>query len=172
MPPGSREHPSRAGVGRRRTVPAVPGVDDRLVCCKKGEALLRLGSPAVRLLRVEDQVLVLVLERVLPGAPAAERAPGLPFARRTRSRSGRRLRDVAGFTASSAALFAEDGTARDHLRDPAWPKAHGAHWCADLNPRESHPGPQSSRMFGGLPCSFGRDPHHDSRVDLDSVARR
>lgn len=42
------------------------------------------------------------------------------------------LRDIAGLTASSAALFAEDGAARDHLRDPAWPEAHGAHWCADL----------------------------------------
>ena len=42
------------------------------------------------------------------------------------------VRDIAGLTASSAALFAEDGAARDHLRDPAWPEAHGAHWCADL----------------------------------------
>jgi len=42
------------------------------------------------------------------------------------------LRDLPGLTTSSAALLAEDGAARDHLRDSAWPKAHGAHWCADL----------------------------------------
>ena len=40
--------------------------------------------------------------------------------------------DVAGLAESSAALFAEDGAARDHRRDPAWPEAHGAQWCADL----------------------------------------
>ncbi len=58
----------------------VPGVDDRPVWCKRArireelrreaEALLLLGPPVVRLLRVEDQVLV--LEHILPGAPAAE----------------------------------------------------------------------------------------------------
>jgi len=42
------------------------------------------------------------------------------------------VRDIAGLTASSAALFAEDGAARDHLRDPAWPETHDAHWCANL----------------------------------------
>jgi len=56
-------------------------VDDRSVWRKRArnqvelrretEALRLLGSPAVRLLGVEDQVLV--LEHVLPGAPAAER---------------------------------------------------------------------------------------------------
>jgi len=42
-------------------------------------------------------------------------------------------------------------------------------------PRESRPVPQSSRMFGGLPRAVGRDPHLDSRIDLDkcrpSIAR-
>ncbi len=57
------------------------GVDDRPVWCKRArsreelrreaEALLLLGPPIVRLLRVEDQVLV--LEHILPGAPATER---------------------------------------------------------------------------------------------------
>ena len=42
------------------------------------------------------------------------------------------VRDLVGLAASSAALFAEDGAARDHLRSPAWPEAHGAQWCADL----------------------------------------
>lgn len=42
------------------------------------------------------------------------------------------LGDVAGLAGSSAALFAEDGVARDHRRDPGWPEAHGARWCADL----------------------------------------
>jgi len=42
-------------------------------------------------------------------------------------------------------------------------------------PRESRPGPQSSRMLRGQPRAVGRDPHLDSRVDLDkcrpSIAR-
>lgn len=59
----------------------MPGVDDRSVWRKRArsgeelrreaEALLLLGPPVVRLLGVEDQVLV--LERIVPGAPAAER---------------------------------------------------------------------------------------------------
>jgi len=44
-----------------------------------------------------------------------------------------------------------------------------------VRPRESRPVPQSSRMFGGLPRAVGRDPHLDSRIDLDkcrpSIAR-
>jgi hypothetical protein len=44
-----------------------------------------------------------------------------------------------------------------------------------VGPREPRPGPQSSRMFGGLLRAVGRDPHLDSRVDLDkcrpSIAR-
>jgi len=44
-----------------------------------------------------------------------------------------------------------------------------------VRPREPRPVPQSSRMFGGLPRAVGRDPHLDSRVDLDkcrpSIAR-
>ena len=40
--------------------------------------------------------------------------------------------DIAGFTASSAALFAEDGAARDPLRNREWPTTHGAQWCAEL----------------------------------------
>lgn len=42
------------------------------------------------------------------------------------------ISDVDGLAASSGALFAEDGAARDHLRDAAWPEAQGAHWCAGL----------------------------------------
>ena len=55
------------------------GVDDRPVWCKgarsweelrrEAEALLLLGPPVVRLLRIEDQVLI--LEHILPGTPAA-----------------------------------------------------------------------------------------------------
>lgn len=40
--------------------------------------------------------------------------------------------DLVGLTASSAALFAEDGAARDHLRNPLWPQAYGPRWCAGL----------------------------------------
>lgn len=40
--------------------------------------------------------------------------------------------DLDGLTASSAALFAEDGVARDRLRDPHWPARHGAAWIAGL----------------------------------------
>lgn len=42
------------------------------------------------------------------------------------------VRDLDGLTASSAALFGEDGAARDQLRNPAWPQAHGALWCSEL----------------------------------------
>ena len=59
----------------------MPGVDDRPVWRKRArsweglrreaEALLLLGPPVVRLLRIEDQVLI--LEHILPGTPAAER---------------------------------------------------------------------------------------------------
>ena len=38
---------------------------------REAEALLLLGPPVVRLLRIEDQVLI--LEHILPGTPAAER---------------------------------------------------------------------------------------------------
>lgn len=40
--------------------------------------------------------------------------------------------DIGGIAESNAALFAEDGAARDHLRNPDWPGTHGARWCADL----------------------------------------
>lgn len=40
--------------------------------------------------------------------------------------------DIDGFTASSAALFAEGGAAHDPLRNPAWPSTHGPQWCAEL----------------------------------------
>ena len=42
------------------------------------------------------------------------------------------VHDVVGLSASSAALFAEDGVTRDHLRNPSWPQVHGASWCAGL----------------------------------------
>jgi GNAT superfamily N-acetyltransferase len=44
-----------------------------------------------------------------------------------------RAGDLGGVTASSAALFAEDGAARDRLRDPRWPGDHGAAWIAELS---------------------------------------
>lgn len=40
--------------------------------------------------------------------------------------------DIGGLVESTAALFAEDGAARDQLRYPGWPHTHGARWCADL----------------------------------------
>ena len=40
--------------------------------------------------------------------------------------------DIDGLVASTAALFAEDGAARDRLRNPAWPGLHGRDWCAGL----------------------------------------
>jgi GNAT superfamily N-acetyltransferase len=40
--------------------------------------------------------------------------------------------DLDSLAASSAALFAEDGAARDRLRDPRWPARHGAAWIAGL----------------------------------------
>ncbi|NEA32528.1 GNAT family N-acetyltransferase [Streptomyces sp. SID13031] len=40
--------------------------------------------------------------------------------------------DLDGLVASSAALFAEDGAARDSLRNVDWPATHGAQWCSDL----------------------------------------
>ena len=40
--------------------------------------------------------------------------------------------DIDGFAASSAALFAEDGAARDPLRNREWPSTHGRQWCAAL----------------------------------------
>ncbi len=40
--------------------------------------------------------------------------------------------DIDGVGESSAALFAEDGAARDRLRNREWPRSHGEQWCADL----------------------------------------
>ena len=40
--------------------------------------------------------------------------------------------DIGGLARSSAALFAEDGAARDPLRNRDWPAQHGEQWCADL----------------------------------------
>lgn len=40
--------------------------------------------------------------------------------------------DVTGLVGSNAALFAEDGAARDRLRDRQWPAQHGEQWCAHL----------------------------------------
>lgn len=40
--------------------------------------------------------------------------------------------DLDGLARSSAALFAEDGAARDRLRNPEWPSTYGPQWCADL----------------------------------------
>ncbi|MEV8371421.1 GNAT family N-acetyltransferase [Kribbella sp. NPDC056861] len=40
--------------------------------------------------------------------------------------------DLDGLVASTAALFAEDGAARDSLRNADWPAAHGLEWCTDL----------------------------------------
>lgn len=39
--------------------------------------------------------------------------------------------DLDGLVASSNGLFAEDGAARDRLRNPDWPRSHGAAWCAE-----------------------------------------
>jgi GNAT superfamily N-acetyltransferase len=40
--------------------------------------------------------------------------------------------DLDGLVSSCAALFAEDGAARDRLRNADWPTLHGATWCADV----------------------------------------
>lgn len=40
--------------------------------------------------------------------------------------------DIGGVAQSSAALFAEDGAARDPLRNRNWPAQHGEQWCAGL----------------------------------------
>lgn len=40
--------------------------------------------------------------------------------------------DVSGLLACVAGLFAEDGAARDPLRDPHWPARHGEQWCREL----------------------------------------
>jgi len=40
--------------------------------------------------------------------------------------------DLRGLVSSCAALFAEDGAARDRLRNVNWPALHGATWCADV----------------------------------------
>ena len=40
--------------------------------------------------------------------------------------------DVPDLVGTSAALFAEDGAARDRLRDPRWPRRHGAAWLSGL----------------------------------------
>lgn len=40
--------------------------------------------------------------------------------------------DLDGLARSSAALFAEDGAARDRLRNPEWPSTFGSQWCADM----------------------------------------
>ena len=40
--------------------------------------------------------------------------------------------DVDGLVACCAALFAEDGAVRDHLRNPGWPAEHGVGWIAGL----------------------------------------
>ena len=42
------------------------------------------------------------------------------------------LDDLDGLTRSSAELFAEDGVARDRLRNPDWPQDHGKPWCESL----------------------------------------
>lgn len=42
-------------------------------------------------------------------------------------------RDLDGLAACSAALFAEDGAARDRLRDQRWPSGHGAAWISELS---------------------------------------
>jgi GNAT superfamily N-acetyltransferase len=42
------------------------------------------------------------------------------------------VEDLDGVVAASAALFAEDAATRDKLRNPGWPEAYGAQWCADL----------------------------------------
>jgi GNAT superfamily N-acetyltransferase len=40
--------------------------------------------------------------------------------------------DLDGLVSSCAALFAEDGAARDRLRTVDWPTLHGATWCAHV----------------------------------------
>jgi GNAT superfamily N-acetyltransferase len=40
--------------------------------------------------------------------------------------------DVGGLLACVAGLFAEDGAARDALRNPDWPAQHGEQWCREL----------------------------------------
>jgi GNAT superfamily N-acetyltransferase len=40
--------------------------------------------------------------------------------------------DLDGLVASTAALFAEDGAARDALRNADWPATHGFEWCTAL----------------------------------------
>lgn len=40
--------------------------------------------------------------------------------------------DLDGLAQSGAALFAEDGAARDRLRNPEWPSTVGRQWCAEL----------------------------------------
>jgi GNAT superfamily N-acetyltransferase len=40
--------------------------------------------------------------------------------------------DLDDLVSSCAALFAEDGAARDRLRNVNWPASHGATWCADV----------------------------------------
>ena len=40
--------------------------------------------------------------------------------------------DLDGLVASTTALFAEDGAARDRLRNPEWPALHGRSWYVGL----------------------------------------
>jgi GNAT superfamily N-acetyltransferase len=40
--------------------------------------------------------------------------------------------DLDDLVCSCAALFAEDGAARDRFRNVNWPAVHGATWCADV----------------------------------------
>jgi len=42
------------------------------------------------------------------------------------------LDDLDGLSHDSAELFAEDGVARDRLRDPDWPRDNNRAWCAGL----------------------------------------
>jgi GNAT superfamily N-acetyltransferase len=42
------------------------------------------------------------------------------------------LADLPGVAASSAALFAEDGAARDRLRNADWPRDNGQAWVEEL----------------------------------------
>jgi GNAT superfamily N-acetyltransferase len=42
------------------------------------------------------------------------------------------IADLDGLVSSCAALFAEDGAARDRLRNVNWPSLHAATWCADV----------------------------------------
>ncbi len=41
--------------------------------------------------------------------------------------------DLNGVVGTTAGLFAEDGAARDPLRDPEWPGRHGAAWVFELS---------------------------------------